>query len=250
MPRSPPPRAPLSPRLYFAYGSNLALAQMATRCPGSSYVGRAVLPDYRWQINERGYANVLPSPGSSVHGLVFELGNDPASSSSDEARLDRSEGVGSGAYIKEMCAVVLYPARRRVKTSSAAADLARGDLVGGVSGREGFPRVEDDVLVYLSDVFVRRGSPRDEYVDRMNNGVRDAVAMGVPAAYFTNVVREWVPERAAPRTSRAPTYSEELSGLMRRLSSRPRSLSRTGRGQRPVSTGEIVNWRSWGERDS
>ncbi|KAK4032834.1 hypothetical protein C8A01DRAFT_50466 [Parachaetomium inaequale] len=228
--RPPPP-----PRLYFAYGSNLAFQQMATRCPGSSYVGRAVLPDYRWQINERGYANILPFPGSSVHGLVFELGNDPSSPSSDEARLDRSEGVNSGAYLKETCAVVLYPARRKVRTSSAAAELARGEPVGGASGREGFPRVEDDVLVYLSDVFVRPGSPRDEYVDRINNGIRDAVAMGVPAAYFTNVVREWVPERAQPASSsvrRAPTAREELAELIRRreelerrLPSRPRSLT-------------------------
>ncbi|KAK4130880.1 hypothetical protein BT67DRAFT_351019, partial [Trichocladium antarcticum] len=199
--------------LYFAYGSNLALGQMAARCPGSSYVGRAVLPDYRWQINERGYANILPAAGSSVHGLVFELGGlDPssasasasasASSSSDEARLDRSEGVHSGAYAKALCAVVLYPARRAVKTERAAARMEReGDLVaggiggggGGGGGWEGFPRVEEDVLVYLSDEFVRPGRPRDEYVDRMNDGVRDAVEMGVPAAYFTNVVREWVP---------------------------------------------------------
>ncbi|KAH6845753.1 hypothetical protein B0I37DRAFT_447593 [Chaetomium sp. MPI-CAGE-AT-0009] len=188
----PSTRPPLPPRLYFAYGGNLAFRQMATRCPGSSYVGRAVLPDYRWQINERGYANILPSPGSSVHGLVFELGPGPASSpSSDEACLDRSEGVRTGAYTKETCAVILYPARRKVQTPSAAAQLERGEPVGGVSGREGFPRVEDDVLVYLSDQFVRPGSPRDEYVDRMNNGIWDAVEMGVPAAYFTNVVREW-----------------------------------------------------------
>ena len=238
------------PRLYFAYGSNLAFRQMATRCPGSTYVGRAVLPDYRWQINERGYANILPAPGSSVHGLVFELGNDPLSTSSDEARLDRSEGVGSGAYIKEMCAVVLYPARRRVKTASAAADLERGATIGGVSGREGFPRVEDDVLVYLSDVFVRPGSPRDEYVDRINNGIRDAVEMGVPAAYFTNAVREWVPDRTASGVRRALTRREELEELTRRLQSlRPRSLSRTGRRQRPVSVGEITPWQGWGERD-
>jgi hypothetical protein len=222
---------------------------MATRCPGSSYIGRAVLPDYRWQINERGYANILPSPGSSVHGLVYELGNDPSSPLSDEVRLDRSEGVNSGAYVKETCAVVLYPARRRVETSRAAAQLAKGEPVGWVSGREGLPRVEDDVLVYLSDEFVRPGTPRDEYVDRMNNGIRDAVKMGVPAAYFDNVVREWVPERAQPassRATRAPAAREELAEpirlreeLERRLPLTPQSFSGTGARQRPVSAEEI-----------
>ena len=32
---------------------------MSGRCPGSSFVGRDVLHGYRWQINERGYANIV-----------------------------------------------------------------------------------------------------------------------------------------------------------------------------------------------
>ncbi len=244
-----PSTRPAPRRLYFAYGANIAFKQMATRCPGSTYVGRAILPDYTWQINERGYANIRPAAGSSVHGLVFELGHDLSSASSDEARLDRSEGVATGVYSKERCAVMLYPARRRVKTSSAAADRERGVTIGGGIVRGGAPRVEENVLVYVSKVFVRPGRPRDEYVDRMNNGIRDAVEMEVPAAYFTNVVREFVPSRAAPVVRRASTRREELEELTRRLQAlRARSLSRTGPRPRAVSVGDTTPWLGWGER--
>ena len=96
----PPPRAQT---LYFAYGSNLGLEQMAKRCPESRYIGHARLPDFRWQINERGYANVVPEPGGYVEGLCYLL------SPEDEARLDRSEGVPA-AYEKMHYEVEVFTA--------------------------------------------------------------------------------------------------------------------------------------------
>src|SRR6478609_7450773 len=72
--------------LYFAYGSNLHLAQMAHRCPGSVFKGKAILDSYRWQINERGVANVVESGSDhSVEGLLYMIGP------KDERTLDRSE---------------------------------------------------------------------------------------------------------------------------------------------------------------
>lgn len=53
---------PPTQRLYFAYGSNLALSQMEMRCPSSPYVAPARLKNWRWQINKRGYANIVPVP--------------------------------------------------------------------------------------------------------------------------------------------------------------------------------------------
>src|SRR5438045_576181 len=73
-------------RLYFAYGSNLWLSQMALRCPSSRYIGSASLPGYRWQINERGYANIARvAPDARVQGLVYDI------SPTDEERLDVHE---------------------------------------------------------------------------------------------------------------------------------------------------------------
>lgn len=83
---------------YFAFGSNMHLAQMASRCSGSSFEGMATLLDYRWQINERGYANVIKSAKDDwVEGLVFLI------TEADKRALDGYEGVASGCYeVKKM----------------------------------------------------------------------------------------------------------------------------------------------------
>jgi gamma-glutamylcyclotransferase len=75
--------------LYFAYGSNLHFEQLCKRCPESRFLGRGRLHKYEWQINDRGFANVIPArdPRSFVDGLCYLL------SASDESSLDRNEGV-------------------------------------------------------------------------------------------------------------------------------------------------------------
>ncbi|RWA03209.1 hypothetical protein EKO27_g11895 [Xylaria grammica] len=178
--------APTAPRqLYFAYGSNLWLKQMATRCPNSYYVGRAVLPDYRWLINERGFANIVPASGYTVHGLVYELG------AGDEARLDRSEGVSKRAYSKDYLPLLLHRAPRalRIPTQSLVEDGGPERVIGALqlqrtSARKHRAYLHSKVLVYISYDYVAPGDPRTEYVDRMNYGIRDAIAMGVPEDFF------------------------------------------------------------------
>ncbi len=81
---------------YFAYGSNLSLAQMAKRCRGSRPVGKARLEGWRFRIMTRGYATVVPEPGAVVHGLLWNL------TSEDERSLDEYEGVAEGQYTKEV----------------------------------------------------------------------------------------------------------------------------------------------------
>ncbi|KAK4213459.1 hypothetical protein QBC37DRAFT_422929 [Rhypophila decipiens] len=178
--------------LYFAYGSNLSLTQMAKRCPASFFHGRAVLPDYKWQINQRGFANIIPSPGNCVHGLVYWL----SSSSDDEARLDRSEGVHRGCYSKVSLPMIVYPASDEMRTRRI---VDRGGAVAvGNSRREKSGRMENNVLVYMSETYVQRGEPREEYIRRINAGIEDGVAMDIPKAFFENVVREYIPERSVP----------------------------------------------------
>jgi hypothetical protein len=93
-----------SEHLYFAFGSNLHLDQMRRRCPNSRYIGRAQLHDYRFQINSRGYANVLASAGDCVEGLVYLLTAD------DELRLDKNEGVSMMLYEKLFLPIEVYTA--------------------------------------------------------------------------------------------------------------------------------------------
>lgn len=60
--------------LYFAYGSNMDIAQMDIRCPGGYKVlGDALLPDFKFIINQRGVANIIPQKESKVFGVLFNL---------------------------------------------------------------------------------------------------------------------------------------------------------------------------------
>ena len=58
-------------QLYFAYGSNINLEQMAWRCPGAEVFGPAVLEGYEllFRGNSRrgsGVATIAPKEGSRV----------------------------------------------------------------------------------------------------------------------------------------------------------------------------------------
>lgn len=67
----------MAERLYFAYGSNINLEQMAVRCPAAQVVGSAVLDGYellfRGNRSGCGVATIEPLPGSQVHGLLWKL---------------------------------------------------------------------------------------------------------------------------------------------------------------------------------
>ena len=72
--------------LYFAYGSNINLEQMAHRCPDAQIVGPVTLENYELQFRGSGFATVAPKKGSTVHGLVWKL------TPNCEQSLDRYEG--------------------------------------------------------------------------------------------------------------------------------------------------------------
>ena len=82
--------------LYFAYGSNLNRDGMASRCPDSEPLHRAVLED--WVLTFRGVADVKPHDGGVAHGALWEI------SHRDLARLDRYEGWPS-LYRRELLPV-------------------------------------------------------------------------------------------------------------------------------------------------
>lgn len=173
-----------APTLYFAYGSNLHFQQMAKRCPESRYIGHAYLFEYRWQINQRGYANVVQSKGGVVEGLVFRL------SKKDEERLDLNEGVSRRLYDKGHEKIQLFQAPRLIHNCKVT-EIARE------GGPEAFLRsgTEDQLrrdgsselvtaLVYLSTIYVTNGRPKEEYVDRMSLGLSDAGRLGMSPSYI------------------------------------------------------------------
>ena len=78
--------------LYFAYGSNMSLAQMRQRCPASPAVGIGLLDGYRLVFprysakRKCGAASIEPHPSEEVWGVIYDM--DPA----DLNALDRHEG--------------------------------------------------------------------------------------------------------------------------------------------------------------
>ena len=65
--------------LYFAYGSNMDPQQMKRRCPSSRFESVAKLSNYelaftlRSQRRRCGVANVLPSKGNHVYGVLYRI---------------------------------------------------------------------------------------------------------------------------------------------------------------------------------
>ena len=58
--------------LYFAYGSNLDLEQMAQRCPDAEIVRSVRLENYELRFRGSGFATVAPKKGGVVYGLVWK----------------------------------------------------------------------------------------------------------------------------------------------------------------------------------
>jgi len=65
---------------YFAYGSNMHPGQMRTRCPDCTFVATARLQGHRLAFTRPwaawdggGVADIQPSPGGVVEGVVWEI---------------------------------------------------------------------------------------------------------------------------------------------------------------------------------
>jgi len=70
--------------LYFAYGSNLNLSQMARRCPAATPLDKLMLPG--WQLVFRSVADIVQKDGAECPGGVWRI------TPKCEAALDRYEG--------------------------------------------------------------------------------------------------------------------------------------------------------------
>ena len=78
---------------YFAYGSNMDPRQMKMRCPSSRFNCVALLPDHKLSFTLRsnrrrcGVANIVPSVGNKVFGVLYRING-----SRDWKVLDAAEG--------------------------------------------------------------------------------------------------------------------------------------------------------------
>jgi len=157
---------------------------MSLRCPESPYLGIARLQDYRWMINERGYANIVQidilsnsknEEYNQVWGLVYAL------TASDTQRLDINEGVPY-AYTKEMHHIDFWPAQPMLVSSKV--DITQ-------------PPEKREMLVYIDRLRTSDNTPKDEYIYRMNMGILDALKAGIPKIYVDKVMRKFIPAQNA-----------------------------------------------------
>ena len=80
-------------KLYFAYGANLNKEGMGFRCPQARPYSRFVLRG--WRLDFAHHATIIPHPGRSVQGALWEITEDC------ELSLDRFEGY-PGYYTKRI----------------------------------------------------------------------------------------------------------------------------------------------------
>ncbi|KAK0196890.1 hypothetical protein F5146DRAFT_971025 [Armillaria mellea] len=138
---------------------------MNLRCPENNFLGVGLLKEWRWIINGRGYANVVPSKeaGDSVYGFLYKI------NAKDEEVLDVYEGVLT-SYQKKILPVALL----------------------GTDGKD------DEIihcLVYVDTERVLDSIPKEEYIERMNKGITDAVKEGVPKDYIDKYLRQYIPDK-------------------------------------------------------
>lgn len=191
--------------VYFGYGSNLSPRTMKQRCPDSLFIGLAQLKDWKWMINETGYANIVPSPGDVVYGSLCFL------SKRDEMALDESEGV---PWLYEKMSL---PVRRVSNEAEKSSDWAAGG------------EVELRATAYVDVQRTATGKIEKEYVIWVKKAIDDGITAGMPKEYATKYLAPFLPADQADlgpdivmvRTTR---FGEHSAGLV------PRGFASWSRG--------------------
>lgn len=170
--------------LYFAYGANMDVSAMASRCPGAKALGLARLPRHRFIITADGYASAVRDPRTEVHGVLWEL------ALSHVRVLDKFEEVDRGLYTKIMQPVI------------AAAGPRRALIYIGSSAKVGAPRTG-----YLESVVAsaERWNMPTAYIQEMKRFLRIGAGpsgVAMPAAGPDPKVQ---PRAAAPSSTSVAT---------------------------------------------
>lgn len=122
---------------YFAYGSNMDEAQMEVRCPGATFVQKAEVKGYRFELDESGVATIVPDASNHVEGLLWSVTRE------DIEGLDRYEGVALDCYRKAW-----------IDVASGSGEMVRA-------------------LVYLSNRSLGHGNGRSGYMEKIVQAAKD-----------------------------------------------------------------------------
>ena len=134
---------------YFAYGSNIDHAQMSQRCPEAVVFATARLSGYRFIINARGVATIVPQASSAVYGILWTI------TEADEQSLDNYEGMRWGTYKKML-----------VNVEVAAEQSFRALAYVASDSTPGSPR--DNYIENILAAAAQYGLP-DKYVEELTS---------------------------------------------------------------------------------
>ena len=123
-------------KLYFAYGANLNIANMAQRCPSAVAIEPFYLHDYRLMFS--GVASIEPAPGSRVPGALWAI------TEACEQSLDVFEGY-PWLYRKHEITVDDMPVMFYVMNSAAPSEPAASYLETIAQGYGDFGLDLDDL---------------------------------------------------------------------------------------------------------
>ena len=144
-------------KYYLAYGSNLNIRQMRTRCPEARIIGTAEIPDYQllFKGSRTGaYLTIEPKEGATVPVGVWSV------TAQDETALDMYEGFPNFYYKAEMTVTV------------------KGIQSGKTRRRKAF--------VYIMHEDRRLGLPTQTYVNTCTTGYR---SFGFDLAFLREAIR-------------------------------------------------------------
>jgi hypothetical protein len=94
--------------------------QMKDRCPDSSRAGTGELAGFKFIINSRGKATIIPKAVGSVHGVLWSI------SDKDRVSLDNAEGVSYGTYSPVAVTIVDSASASVIAVTYIAADHTPG----------------------------------------------------------------------------------------------------------------------------
>ena len=186
---------------------------MRIRCdhnPDSSRpIALARLDVHSWIICQRGYANVVRLPpstptndASTVWGLLYNMspedesrldlyeGHDPMRNSDPvvnpdpEGQVERPYLQGNWDYNKQYLAVTVT--KWLVDPTDFGVEVPNWQP-------ESQHQTTVRVLVYVDEVRTKPGAINWEYIGRMNRGIRESVALGLPESWVNAVMRKDIP---------------------------------------------------------
>jgi gamma-glutamylcyclotransferase (GGCT)/AIG2-like uncharacterized protein YtfP len=132
--------------LYFAYGANMDVEDMARRCPRSQLLGVARLMRHRLAITREGWLTATRDARGRVHGVLWDL------ALADVSALDRFEQLGDGLYVKTTQAVIAGSGPKRALVyfgANAGPGRADGDYIRAVIASARHWRLPEDGLAAL-----------------------------------------------------------------------------------------------------